>query len=67
VLPLALPNDVARLLIFAQAKENGRTQFSIARPLIHSLPASSPATLAGLTVYVAASRLAPFGWRLVAS
>src|SRR5215471_7663394 len=59
-------NNFARLFIFAQPHEDGGTQFSVSRPLIHSLPASSPATLAGLTVYVAALparsvRLAPRG------
>ncbi|HEY4272035.1 MAG TPA: hypothetical protein VGM65_08515 [Candidatus Udaeobacter sp.] len=63
---LYLANELAWFFIFAQAKKNRRAQFPIARPLIRSLPATSPAALAGLTVYLAASRLARFGLRLVA-
>src|SRR5437867_12266840 len=45
----------------AQEKERKRLFKIITRPLIRSLPASSPAALAGLTVYVAASPLTPLG------
>jgi hypothetical protein len=54
------PGNSTWILVFAQTEKNRLAQFSVARPLIRSPPASSPAAHAGLTVYVAASPLAPF-------